>query len=84
MSGWEPGFTSFWWVCPFFMFIMMPVACFMMRRCFRTPGHGKAHRLSTGTAEEILKKRFALGEIDKNNYEEMKAAITVEHRRPEQ
>lgn len=83
MSGWEPGFTSFWWVCPFFMLIMMLGACFMMRRCFRTPGLGKDRRLASGTAEEILKKRFALGEIDKKMYEEMKTAIAVEQRRPE-
>jgi uncharacterized membrane protein len=89
---WHPmPWTPFWWIFPFMFFVLMIVILiFMMRRggmgCmwrdrmmdrseFRdamTRSRGE----SSDTALEILNKRFARGEIDKQEYEEKKAVIT--------
>ena len=82
---------SFWWICPLMFFVMMIVVCiFMMRRgrtgCmwrgwmtdsteFRDAmkrNRGEHHE----SALEILDKRYAKGEIEKQEYEEKRAAIT--------
>ena len=83
---------SFWWIFPLMFFVLMIVVCiFMMRRgcmgCMwrdRMMGRtefGDAMKQSRGerseSALEILDKRYARGEIDKQEYEEKKAAISV-------
>jgi putative membrane protein len=62
-----------WWLIP----IAMMVLCFLMMRgrggCmvrkYRFPQTGES-------AREILDKRYALGEINKEEYEEKKGAIS--------
>ncbi len=80
MSGWEYGIAGFWWLIPLFIFIMIIACVFMMRGCScmsgsRYPG-GRSRRFSADSPEEILKKRYALGEIDRKQYEEIKERIT--------
>ncbi len=76
MFGWEYGYAGFWWVIPLFIFIMIIACIIMMRGCSCMSGRhfsgGRSRRFSTDSAEEILNKRYALGEIDEKEYEQMK------------
>jgi putative membrane protein len=76
--GWGDGYGwSFWWMCPMMMLIMLGVmAVVMLAR--RHGGHGGWTPPWHGSADsslQILSERFARGEIQKDEYEERKAAI---------
>ncbi len=62
-----------WWIIP----IAMMVLCFIMMRrhwgCMR--GWSRSHH-PADSAREILDKRYALGEISKEEYEEKKRHIS--------
>ena len=80
MYGWEYWCGGFWWIFPIFMISMGIVCVFLMRRFFcmsgwKFPGR-RNERLQSDSAEEILKKRYALGEIDRKQYEEILTNIT--------
>ena len=81
---------SFWWIFPLMFFVMMIVVfIFMMRRggpgCMWRDWMMDSSELRDATmrkqgqhsetALEILDKRYAKGEIEKQEYEEKKAAI---------
>jgi len=71
-GGMWNGFT-WWWIIPI---VMMILCFFMMRRhggC--TPGWSRSHP-NAGSAREILDKRYALGEISQEEYEEKKRHIS--------
>jgi putative membrane protein len=58
-----------WWLVP----ITMMVLCFLMMRGRRWGmGNGTRCRHSSESAREILDKRYALGQISKEEYEEKK------------
>ena len=79
MVGSEITWNSFWWLVPLFMMIL----CFFMMRgrrrfgmgCFgpRDLDHHQARR--SDSALEILDKRYASGEIDKEEYQERKRVL---------
>jgi len=80
MNGSEFFSFSLWWICP----ILMIAMCFFMMRWRRGPmmcGFGfrnkDRHHISTSdSATDILDKRYAYGEIDKEEYEEKKKTLT--------
>jgi putative membrane protein len=82
MIGYE-GFCcgfGWWWIFPFLMIAL----CFLMMRrrvdstmCGFGPfGLGSQHINSSESGMDILNKRYALGEINKEEYEEKKRALS--------
>ena len=76
MFGSEFHGFFFWWIFP----LVMIVLCFFMMRGRMMGGRdtqGAGDRMeASDSAMEILDKRYALGEINKEEYEEKKRAIT--------
>ncbi len=62
---------GFMWIMPLLFFI---VFLFFMRNMFGQGSGGNANNRGE-TASEILDKRFAKGEITKEEYEEMKKTL---------
>ena len=76
----ELTWNSYWWLIPIFMMLL---CFFMMRRsrrfgmcCFGPRDIDDHKARGSESAIEILDKRYASGEIDKNEYEEMKRTLT--------
>jgi uncharacterized membrane protein len=80
MYGSEFFNFSLWWVCP----ILMIAMCFFMMRGRRGSmmcGFGsrdkvRHHIRTSDSATDILDKRYASGEIEKEEYEEKKRILT--------
>ena len=70
---------SFWWI----VLLIMMILCFLMMRKRRGSmmcGFGSHrtdnHKISdSNSAIEILDKRYALGELDKKEYEEKRSVL---------
>ena len=81
-DGFGCGF-GWWWIIPIVMIIMCALCFFMMRRRMGCIMCGPSSRIpndSTWTAgsqspREILDKRYARGEIGKDEYEQKKKDI---------
>jgi putative membrane protein len=74
---------GWWWVFPAVMILMMVLCFFMMRRRTGWMMCGPSRRISddsswgrhSESAREILDKRYARGEIGKEEYEEKKKEL---------
>jgi putative membrane protein len=79
MLGAEAFDFSLWWICPV---VMIALCYFMMRRgrgsmmCgFGSHDTDSGSVKDSGSAMDILDKRYALGEINKEEYEEAKETL---------
>ena len=82
MFGTELCNFSYWWIFP----VIMIALCFFMmrgRKGARMCGFGSRDLnrciSASDSAEEILEKRFALGELDQKEYEQKKIVLTNRH-----
>ncbi len=74
---------GWWWIIPVAMIVMCAICLFMMRRRMGCMACGPFYRCGSdsfrhgpsGTAQDILDKRYAVGEIGKEEYEEKKRDI---------
>lgn len=79
---------SFWWIVPLMFFVL--IIFLIMRKgrgcmwCNRMMGGNEfrdsmnqSQDIPSGSAMEILNQRYVKGEIDKQEYEEKKAAIST-------
>lgn len=80
-EGFCLGF-EWWWVIPIVMVIMMILCFFMMRRGMSCIMCGPSSNTSgpfwksgTESARDILDKRYARGEIGREEYEEKKSDL---------
>ena len=71
---WSHGF-GFMWIFPFFFLIAMVLCAVFLSRgpWWFGRGHDRGERRES--AREILDRRFAAGELTKEQYEEMKRAL---------
>ena len=80
MVGSEITWHSYWWIVPLFMVIL----CFLMMRrrrgfgmcCFAPRDIDPGQTTRSDSALEILDKRYASGEISKEEYQERKSVLT--------
>ena len=73
---WNDGFGwQYWWICPLMMLFMIAIfaAIFFVVRS-SAPGWSPPWRSPSHAALEVLSERFARGEIQRDEYEEKKAA----------
>ena len=77
MTGYE-FCGGYWWIFPLLMIFL----CFIfMRGCMgrRMCGWGAGYGFGE-SALDVLNKRFAKGEIDKQEYEEKKRTLAKQHK----
>jgi putative membrane protein len=71
---WWHGF-GFMWLFPLFFFICLVVFVVFLARSPWSGGRGGSRDARRETAREILDRRFASGEITKEQYAEMKRTL---------
>jgi uncharacterized membrane protein len=76
-------YSHLWWIFPLVMILGMIAICFFIMRgrmgmmiCGRDSGTtDDSHANTTGSAINILNKRYIQGEIDREEYEEKKKTL---------
>jgi putative membrane protein len=68
-GGWGWGFG---WIFPLLMIVMIGLCFYMMARMLSARGHGPS---DGATALDILRERFAKGEISREEFEEKRAVL---------
>ncbi len=74
MSGWGMGFGFFGWLMMFLFWILIIAAVVLGVRWFIDQGKLKGSSVEE-TPLDILKKRYASGEIDKEEFETMRREL---------
>ncbi len=74
MSGWGMGYGLFGWLTMFLFWILIIAAVVLAVRWFMNEGKLKGLR-KEATPLNILKKRYASGEIDREQFETMKRGL---------
>ncbi len=77
-SGMMGGF-GWWWLLPVLAILFLALiiwAIVMLMRGLSQPGHSQPEYGSPDSALEILKQRYAKGEINKEEYEEKKKDLS--------
>ncbi len=74
MSGWGMGFGVFGWLMMLLFWILIIVGVVLVVRWFMNQEKPKWLRTEE-TALDILKKRYASGEIDKEQFETVKREL---------
>jgi putative membrane protein len=67
-------FTSNWWIFPLLMIVVCMI--FMRKGCGRMMCEPGAQKTSGESAQNILNKRYAEGDIDQKEYKERKRELT--------
>ncbi len=74
------GFGGFWWIMPILMVLFWGLVIWaviaLIRRASWAGSCGGDSSMSTDSAQEILKRRFARGEIGKEEFDEKKRELT--------
>jgi len=74
MSGWGMGYGFFGWLMMFLFWILIITAVVLGVRWFIDQGKLKGSSVEE-TPLDILKKRYASGEIDKEEFETMRREL---------
>jgi len=74
MSGWGMGYGFFGWLMMFVLWIIIIAAVVLGVRWFIDQGKLKGSSVEE-TPLDILKKRYASGEIDKEEFETMRREL---------
>ncbi|MCH6545210.1 MAG: SHOCT domain-containing protein [Deltaproteobacteria bacterium] len=74
MSGWGMGYGFFGWLMMFLFWILIIAAVVLGVRWFIDQGKLKGSSVEE-TPLDILKKRYASGEIDKEEFETMRRGL---------
>ncbi len=74
MSGWGMGYGFFGWLMMFLFWILIIAAVVLGVRWFIDQGKLKGSSVEE-TPLDILKKRYASGEIDKEEFESMRGEL---------
>ena len=74
MSGWGMGYGFFGWLMMFWFWILIIAAVILGVRWFIDQGKLKWSSVEE-TPLDILKKRYASGEIDRDQFETMKREL---------
>ncbi len=74
MSGWGLGYGFFGWLMMLLFWILIIVGIVLVVRWFISEGKLKGLRTEE-TALDILKKRYASGDIDKEQFETMRREL---------
>lgn len=74
MTGWGSGYGLFSWLMMLLFWILIVIGVVLVVRWFIDQGSQKGS-MAQETALDVLKKRYASGEIDKEQFETMKREL---------